>query len=319
MEANIVVIRKCASFLFSAKRIKSRGYQRNLQVFHRRLRLEQMEERCLLASIDLGSITPVQGRTLYGADAFDLSGSAVNSAGDLNGDGYDDFIVGAFLSDGEGNLKRNAGESYVIYGNPSLPTTIDLSTVGTPSGPPGFLILGSETNDLSGRSVSSAGDVNGDGFDDLLLGAYHADAADNLKAEAGEAYLIFGSSSLPNVIQLANLGQAGGTPGVVLHGTDPGDLAGFSVSGVGDVNGDGLDDMIVGAYHADGLNNDKLDSGANYVIFGSVSLPPTIALGSVDKLAASPASPYMGPELVIAVVSPSVMPEISMEMASMIS
>ncbi len=281
METNIVVIRKCASFLFSPKRINSQGHRRGLHIRRSRLCLEQMEERCLLASIDLGSITPVQGRTLYGVDAFDLSGSALNSAGDLNGDGYDDFIVGAFLSDGEGNLKRNAGESYVIFGSPSLPTTIDLSTVGTPSGPPGFLILGSETTDLSGRSVSSAGDVNGDGFDDLLLGAYQADAAGNLKAEAGEAYLIFGSSSFPSVIQLANLGTPSGTPGVVLHGTDPGDLTGFSVSGAGDVNGDGLDDMIVGAYHADGFNNDKLDAGANYVIFGSATLPPTIALGSV--------------------------------------
>ncbi len=76
----------------------------------------------------------------------------------------------------------------MIFGGASLPVTIDLGNLGTA----GITLFGADAGDLSGRSVSSAGDVNGDGFDDLLIGARYADASGNAKSDAGDSYVIFG-------------------------------------------------------------------------------------------------------------------------------
>lgn len=104
--------------------------------------------------------------------------------------------------------------------------------------------------DLLG-SVSNAGDVNGDGFDDMIVGAQNAYAFGNTKPGAGEGDIIFGSSALPATVDLANLGSRG----ITIFGADAGDHAGVSVSGVGDVNGDGFDDLIIGAVFARGIAN----------------------------------------------------------------
>jgi hypothetical protein len=151
---------------------------------------EQLEQRLVLTTIDLAALTPAQGTTIFGADDSDRSGYSVSNAGDVNGDGFDDLIIGATGGDASGNAKRNAGESYVIFGSASLPSTIDLATLGTA----GITIFGAERYDSSGRSVSSAGDVNGDGFDDLIIGAYGGDASGNSKSQAGESYVIFGGN-----------------------------------------------------------------------------------------------------------------------------
>ena len=125
----------------------------------------------LPATIDLANLGTA-GITIFGADAGDQSGFPVSSAGDVNGDGFDDLLIGAFFADASGNGKYNAGESYVIFGGDSLPTTIDLANLGAD----GITIFGADACDYSGISVSGAGDVNGDGFDDLLIGAFFADA-----------------------------------------------------------------------------------------------------------------------------------------------
>ena len=119
----------------------------------RQHRLEQLESRQMLTTIDLASLTAAQGSTIFGADAGDDSGWSVSSAGDVNGDGFDDLLIGA---EGAGG----AGESYVIFGEASLPATIDLASLGSD----GVTIFGADARDFSGRSVSSAGDVNGDGL-----------------------------------------------------------------------------------------------------------------------------------------------------------
>ena len=131
------------------------------------------------------TLTAAQGFRIFGADAYDQSGFSVSSAGDVNGDGFDDLIVGAPCGDAAGNAKSNAGESYVIFGQASGFADIDLATLTAAQG---FRIFGADAGDQSGWSVSSAGDVNGDGFDDLIVGAPSGDAAGNAKSQRGREH-----------------------------------------------------------------------------------------------------------------------------------
>ena len=139
--------------------------------------------------------------------------------------GFDDLLIGARYADASGNGKSSAGDSYVIFGGASLPATIDLATLGTA----GVTIFGADADDRSGISVSSAGDVNGDGFDDLLIGANAADASGNGKSSAGDSYVIFGGDSLPTTIDLANLGA----DGITIFGADAFDYSGRSAAARG--------------------------------------------------------------------------------------
>jgi len=133
--------------------------------------------------VDLSFLTSADGFIIQGDAAGDQAGRSVSSAGDVNGDGIDDLIIGAYRGDNGGS---NAGEAYVIFGKSTGLANIDLSTL-TPAD--GFVIQGDTTNDYAGRSVSAAGDVNGDGIDDLIVGAPYGDNGGNY---AGQAYVIFG-------------------------------------------------------------------------------------------------------------------------------
>jgi hypothetical protein len=197
----------------------------------------------------------IGGFVINGAAAFNYSGGSVSSAGDVNGDGFDDLIVGA----GRVDL------SYVVFGKANN-TAVNLSNIASGTGNLGFVINGAASSDRSGGSVSSAGDVNGDGLDDLIVGAIFA--APNGRTDSGASYVVFGKAG-GTPVNLSNI--ANGTGGFVINGDKAGDRSGFSVSSAGDVNGDGLDDLIVGAYYAD-PNGDR--SGASYVVFGKAGGTP---------------------------------------------
>src|SRR5262245_65163252 len=101
---------------------------------------------------------------IHGQDAGDGSGLSVSTAGDINGDGFADLSIGANRGDGPGNTRNDAGDSYVVFGHAGgFDAEIDLATIAGGAG--GFVIYGQNAGDVSGSSVSSAADVNGDGFD----------------------------------------------------------------------------------------------------------------------------------------------------------
>ena len=233
------------------------------------------------STVDLASLNGSNGFKLSGVDVEDFSGVSVSAAGDVNGDGIDDVIIGANFADG-GNMS-DAGESYVVFGRDTsqsgnFSSNIDLSSL---NGSNGFIVNGAAIDDHSGTSVSAAGDINGDGIDDLVIGAYGSD--DNSDSNVGKTFVVFGTSTgfASGTFNLSTLEGGDGSTGFVIIGEDGGDVSGSSVSNAGDVNGDGIDDLIIGAEGHDAGGDG--DAGASYVVFGSSSgFSATLNLSSLN-------------------------------------
>ena len=195
--------------------------------------------------------------TASDGDFSDLFGFSVSGAGDVNGDGYDDLVVGAYYDDDNG---QSSGSVYIYYG-----TSIGVSSNSEDK----LTASDGAMNDHFGRSVSGAGDVNGDGYDDVVVGAFGDD--DN-GSETGSVYVYYGTSSGVSSSSEDKLTASDGAAR---------DEFGWSVSGAGDVDGDGYDDVVVGAY---GDLDNGYKSGSVYVYYGTST---GVSSSSEDKLTPS--------------------------------
>lgn len=216
-----------------------------------------------LGDLDGPSADNTIGFKITGEALGDYVGMSVSGAGDVNGDGIGDVIVGAIHNEEE---DIRAGAAYVIFGASGGLSNIDLDVLAgsAPDNSIGFKIVGEALGDKTGQAVSEAGDVNGDGIDDVIIGAPENNAGGN---SAGAAYVLFGAQSDLDNINLAVFSgpNPDNTRGFRITGEAAGDEAGYSVSGSGDVNGDGFDDVIVGARYQD---SGGFFSGAAYVVRG---------------------------------------------------
>ncbi|MDP3273916.1 MAG: FG-GAP-like repeat-containing protein [Deltaproteobacteria bacterium] len=186
-------------------------------------------------------LSRVAAQVLEGAAPGDQLGIAVASAGDVNGDGFGDLVLGGHRADREG--REDAGIAQVYHG----------SARGL-GGSPAVVMVGQGAGELFGLSVTSAGDLDRDGYGDIVVGAPFADPMG--RTDAGSARVFYGSAA-----------GVAASPAWALEGLAGGDQLGFAVAGAGDLNGDGYNDVIVGAHGADALGLN--DSGRVHVILGS--------------------------------------------------
>jgi hypothetical protein len=196
------------------------------------------------------SSTAIHERFFTGAESQDRFGYSVAEAGDVNGDGFSDVLVGAPYNDA---LDADAGRVYVYFGGLTTRTSPDV------------ILTGAARDDRFGTCVAGAGDIDGDGYDDLIVGVPYAMSGQG----GGIAQIYFGDPMA---------GIRSGT--ITLSGPRPGDEFGHSVAGAGDVNGDGWADVIVGAWHSDRA---AVDAGCAYLFFGGPmmdDIPDVIVPGS---------------------------------------
>jgi len=192
---------------------------------------------------------------LMGERPDDYAGSRVSDAGDVNGDGFDDVLVGSFGEDTGGNM---ASASYLVLG--PMSGDIDLADAEAK-------FIGEAAKDHAMYGLSDAGDVNDDGFDDILIGAKGNDAGGNW---AGAAYIILGPVTGDVDLAFAD---------AKMVGENNDDRAGIRVSGLEDTDGDGFDDVLVGAHFNDTVAQ---NAGVGYIVNGPIR--GTFSLGAADAI-----------------------------------
>lgn len=279
------------------------------------------------------TVIDTASHVFLGVNSGDKSGSTVINCGDVNGDGFDDFLVGAQ------GASQTKGTAYLVLGNPTLNYGTSYSLSDTASsflgnsdsayvgdvmcskgdlngdGYPDFvfalyhlnkieIFLGkktvyghkmlvestSQTIELSkssilfGKSISMAGDVNGDGYSDLIMGAPKANT--NSLTNNGVSYLYYGKSTITG--NISNV-----TTFIAFNGEKNNDQSGYKVAIIPDINRDGFDDILIGSYPSEGGN------GKVYLIYGKRDTFTAMSLSSADAVFTSDSAiGFLGTEFV---------------------
>jgi len=205
---------------------------------------------------------------LDGAAAGNLTGAAVSGVGDVDGNGLDDVLIGAPAATGT-NSRGASGVAYLLLARPRLRAVLDLRRLGN-----GVVVRidGAAPGDLAGSAVAAAGDIDRDGIPDLLVGA--PGATSRGREAAGAAFVALGRRPAPKVLDLGRAARI-----LRIDGASGGDQAGAAVAGPGDMNDDGVPDVLVGAPGARGAAGPR--AGAAYLVNGPAS-------ATVDLAALSP-------------------------------
>ena len=205
-------------------------------------------------TFNLADVDGITGFLINRTNTFDRLGTSFSGAGDVNGDGFDDFLIAAPTTNPDGRV-------YVVFGGADVVNSGGLNPTSL-NGSNGFFINGEGRGTNFGSALSSAGDVNNDGFDDILIGAPSADFPAPF---LGRSYVVFGGTNVgaSGSVETRNLNGSNGF--ILTSSSRQRQGIGASVSDIGDINGDGIDDFIVGA---PGDSPSGGGTGQTYVVFG---------------------------------------------------